>query len=115
MFDFCTDVKVWVIYLGVVPVPAPSRKENWDWDGGGRTGAPIGSRFAMPGFWFLRSWIAALRSSISSTLMSISKSINNFISSTSLDRSHLLTDDEAFSSDLKKKGKIYKKKKLFFI
>lgn len=62
-----------LIYLGVAPVPTPSRNEKSDWDGGGRTGAPIESRLVVPGFWFLRSCIAALRSSISSTLISISK------------------------------------------
>ncbi len=114
-----------LIYLGVVPVPTPSRKEKSDWDGGGRTGAPIESRFIMPGFWFLRSCIAALRSSISSTLISISKIINFRILWTIIDNFYLLKDDEAFwinlrkkkRKNLQKKTKVTKhtKKELFFI
>jgi hypothetical protein len=100
-----------LIYLGVVPVPTPSRKEKSDWDGGGRTGAPIGSRFVITGFWFLRSCIAALRSSISSTLISISKIINYIIPLTILHQSYLLKDDEAFWINLRIKIKKSTKEK----
>ena len=72
-------------YLGVALVP--SRNEKGDWEGGGSTGGPVGSRFVTFGFWFFRSCIAALRSSISSTLISISRweEIHRFHSPVSID------------------------------
>lgn len=92
-------------HLGVTPTPTPSRKEKRDWDGGGRTGAPMRSRFVKLGFWFLRSCIAALRSSISSTLISISTIINFLLLLIIINRSYSLKDDEAYWINLQKKTK----------